>query len=82
MSRAIIIKVFSTQQDLLLTTTKTRYNSESDIIHTLAAKALQDQVISLSITKPDGSICLTYVVQASTADAARTLIYGEDLAVE
>lgn len=82
MSRAIIIKVFSNQQDLLLTITKTRYNSESDIIQTLAAKALQDQILSLSITKPDDSICLTYVVQASTADAARTLVYGEDFAME
>lgn len=82
MNTEIHIEIYSPQDNLLLSTKKTRYESLPSIVEHLASKVVQANVVSLSVTKPGNNLYFKYVIRESTSDAARTFIYGEEFARE
>jgi hypothetical protein len=82
MNPTLKIQVTNATGGTLLTTIKTRYESLDKTILSLAAKIVDPQVISLSITKIDAGFDINIVSRDSSLAAARNLVYGDEFTME
>jgi hypothetical protein len=82
MNPTLKIRVTNATGETLLTTIKTRYESFDKTILSLAAKIVNPQVISLSITKIDADFDFNLVSRDSSSAAARNLVYGDEFTME
>jgi hypothetical protein len=73
----------SSSSQSLLTTIKSRYSSEPELISSLAQKLLHPQVTSIDFSKVnDNEVHVRILFRGGDADAARNLVYGSDFARE
>jgi hypothetical protein len=72
----------SSSNQQLLTTIKTRYDSEAKLVSFLAQKLLHPQVTSLVFSKSDNEVHVRIHFRGGDATSARVLIYGSDFARE
>jgi hypothetical protein len=82
-SQKYTIKVVdSSSNQELLTTVKSRYDSEQDLISSLANKLLHPQVTSINFSKTDNEVHVRILFRDGDAASARNLVYGSDFARE
>jgi len=78
-----IIKVVdSSSSQEILTTVKTRYDSESELVSSFAQKLLDPQVTSVQFSKTDNEVHVRIHVHSGDAASARNLVYGSNYARE
>jgi hypothetical protein len=81
--RYTIIVLDSSSNQNLLTTIKSRYASEPELISSLAQKLLHPQVTSIDFSKAnENEVHVRILIRGGDADAARNLVYGSDFARE
>jgi hypothetical protein len=77
-----IIVVDSSSNQEILTTVKTRYDSEHDLISSLAHKILHPQVTSVNFSNTNNEVYVRIVFRDGDVASARNLVYGSDFARE